>query len=86
MPIISDPELELSMSNPNRYKSHSEGSNRDLYETVQEVPHGVQGQGLGNFSTDPPRSDELLAHPEKTPQRGGNSEILYWMEYTIIQI
>ncbi|MBW0556810.1 hypothetical protein O181_096525 [Austropuccinia psidii MF-1] len=33
----------------------------------------------------PPRSDELQAHPEKFPQRGGNSEILQLMESTIIQ-
>ncbi|MBW0521809.1 hypothetical protein O181_061524 [Austropuccinia psidii MF-1] len=32
MPIISEPELELSMSNSNRYKSHSEGSNRHIHE------------------------------------------------------
>ena len=31
IPIISEPELELSMSNSNRYKSHSEGTNRHLY-------------------------------------------------------
>ncbi|MBW0502565.1 hypothetical protein O181_042280 [Austropuccinia psidii MF-1] len=79
--MISEPELELSMSNYKRYKSHSEGSNRHLHEPVQEVLHGVQGQGLGNVATNPPRSDELMAHP----QRGGNSEILQWMEYTIIQ-
>ncbi|MBW0498758.1 hypothetical protein O181_038473 [Austropuccinia psidii MF-1] len=48
IPIISEQELELSMSNSNR-------------------------------------SDEILAHPEKVPQRGGNSEIIQWMEYTIIQ-
>ncbi|MBW0483272.1 hypothetical protein O181_022987 [Austropuccinia psidii MF-1] len=30
-------------------------------------------------------SDELLAQPEEVPQRGGNSEILQWMEFTIIQ-
>ncbi|MBW0592997.1 hypothetical protein O181_132712 [Austropuccinia psidii MF-1] len=65
MSIISEPELELSMSNSNRYKSNSEGSNRDLYEPVQAVPHGVKGQGLGNFSTNPPRNDQLLAHPKK---------------------
>ncbi|MBW0473808.1 hypothetical protein O181_013523 [Austropuccinia psidii MF-1] len=30
-------------------------------------------------------NDELLAHPKKVPQGGGNSEILQWMESTIIQ-
>ncbi|MBW0511214.1 hypothetical protein O181_050929 [Austropuccinia psidii MF-1] len=57
-----EPEVELSMGNSNRYKSHSEGSDRRL--------HG---------------SDELLEHPEKVPQKGGNNEILQQMESTIIQ-
>ncbi|MBW0592334.1 hypothetical protein O181_132049 [Austropuccinia psidii MF-1] len=85
MPMISEPELELSMSNSNRDKSNLEGSNRHLYEPVQPVLHSVKGQRLGNVSTNQPRSDELLAYPEKIPQRGGNSEILQWMESTIIQ-
>ncbi|MBW0489059.1 hypothetical protein O181_028774 [Austropuccinia psidii MF-1] len=85
MPIISEPELELSMSDSNRYKAHSEGSNRHLHEPVQAVLHRVQGQGLGNVATNTPRSVELLAHPQKIPQRGGNSEIHQWMESTIIQ-
>ncbi|MBW0514512.1 hypothetical protein O181_054227 [Austropuccinia psidii MF-1] len=72
------------MSNSNRYKSHSEGSDRHIHEPVQAVLHGVQGQGLGNVATNPPRSDELLKNPEKVPQRGKNSEILQWMESTII--
>ncbi|MBW0581843.1 hypothetical protein O181_121558 [Austropuccinia psidii MF-1] len=71
MPMISKPELELNMSNSNRDKSHSEGLK--------------QGKGLGNFATNPPSSDELLANPQKVPQRGGNSEILQWMGSTIIQ-
>ncbi|MBW0581505.1 hypothetical protein O181_121220 [Austropuccinia psidii MF-1] len=65
MPMISEPELELSMSDSNRYKSHSEGSNRHLHEPVQTVLHSVQRQGLGNVAPNTPRSDELLAHPEK---------------------
>ncbi|MBW0512804.1 hypothetical protein O181_052519 [Austropuccinia psidii MF-1] len=73
------------MSDSNRYKSHSKGSNRHLYEPLQAVLHSVEGQGLGNFATNPPRSDELLAHPQKICRRGGNSEILQWMESTIIQ-
>ncbi|MBW0574650.1 hypothetical protein O181_114365, partial [Austropuccinia psidii MF-1] len=80
MPIISEPELELSMSNSNRYKSHSEGLDRHLHEQVQAVFHGVKGQRLGNAATNPPRSDEILAHPEKITQRGGNSETIQWME------
>ncbi|MBW0563908.1 hypothetical protein O181_103623 [Austropuccinia psidii MF-1] len=85
MPKISEPELGLSISNSNRYKSDSEGSDRHLHEPVQAVLHIVQGQGLKNVATNTPRSDELLAHPQKVPQRGGNSEILQWMESTIIQ-
>ncbi|MBW0561057.1 hypothetical protein O181_100772 [Austropuccinia psidii MF-1] len=76
MPMISEAELELSMSNSNRYKSHSEGSDRNIHEPVQAIFSCVQGQRLGNVSTNPPRSNELLAHPEKVPQIGGNSEIL----------
>ncbi|MBW0571671.1 hypothetical protein O181_111386 [Austropuccinia psidii MF-1] len=85
MPIISEPELELSMSDSNRYKSHSEGSNRHLHEPVQALLHSVQGQGFRNAATNIPRSDELLEHPQRIPERGGNSEILKWMESTIIQ-
>ncbi|MBW0568584.1 hypothetical protein O181_108299 [Austropuccinia psidii MF-1] len=65
MPMISEQELELSISNSKRYKSHSEGSNRHLHEPVKAVLHGVQGQGLGNVATNTPRSDELLEHPQK---------------------
>ncbi|MBW0592733.1 hypothetical protein O181_132448 [Austropuccinia psidii MF-1] len=54
-------------------------------ELIQAVLYGAQGQGLENFGTNTPRSDELLAHPQKIPQRGANSEILQWMESTIIQ-
>ncbi|MBW0544194.1 hypothetical protein O181_083909 [Austropuccinia psidii MF-1] len=83
--MISEPELELSMSNSNRYKSHSEGSDRHLLEPVQTVLHSLQGQGLGNVDTNTPMSDELMSHPQNAPQRGGNSEILQLMESTIIQ-
>ncbi|MBW0589463.1 hypothetical protein O181_129178 [Austropuccinia psidii MF-1] len=83
--MTSEPELDPSMGNYNQDKSHSEGSNRHLHDAVQAVLHCVQGKGLGNVATNPPRSDELLAHPQKAIQRGGNSEILPWMEYTIIQ-
>ncbi|MBW0592816.1 hypothetical protein O181_132531 [Austropuccinia psidii MF-1] len=85
MPTISGPELELSMRNSNRYKSHSEGSNRHLYEPVLAVLHSVQGQGLGNVAKNPPRHDKLLENPKTITQRGANSEILQWMTYTIIQ-
>ncbi|MBW0516957.1 hypothetical protein O181_056672 [Austropuccinia psidii MF-1] len=60
--IISEQELELIMSSPNRYKSHSEVSDRHIHEPVQVLPHGVEGQELGNVATNPPRSDALLAH------------------------
>ncbi|MBW0525858.1 hypothetical protein O181_065573 [Austropuccinia psidii MF-1] len=43
MPIISELELELSMSDSKRYKSHSEGSNRHLHEQLQAVLSTVQG-------------------------------------------
>ncbi|MBW0592972.1 hypothetical protein O181_132687 [Austropuccinia psidii MF-1] len=69
MPIISEPELEICMSDSNRYKSHSECSNRHLHEPVQVVLHGVQGQGLGNVGTNTPRSDEILVHPQKIAQK-----------------
>ncbi|MBW0592659.1 hypothetical protein O181_132374 [Austropuccinia psidii MF-1] len=85
MPMISEPELELSMSDSNRYKSHSEGSERHLHEPVQALLYSVKGQTLGNVATSTPRSDGLLEHPQKAPQRGGNSEIRQWMESTIIQ-
>ncbi|MBW0592589.1 hypothetical protein O181_132304 [Austropuccinia psidii MF-1] len=73
------------MSNSNRYKSHSEGSDRHLHEPVQTVLHGVQGQRLGNVSPNTPTSDELLAHPQKVHHRGGDSGILQRMESTVIQ-
>ncbi|MBW0474628.1 hypothetical protein O181_014343 [Austropuccinia psidii MF-1] len=78
MPIVSEAELKLSISNSNRDKSHSEGSNRHIYEAVQ-------GHGLGNVAKNPPTIDELLEYPPNVPQRGGNSEILQWMESSIIQ-
>ncbi|MBW0537577.1 hypothetical protein O181_077292 [Austropuccinia psidii MF-1] len=84
MPMISEPELELSISSSNRYKPHSEGSDRHLNEPVQTVLHSRKGQRFGNVASNTPRSDELLAHPQKVPQRAGNSEILQWMESTII--
>ncbi|MBW0578573.1 hypothetical protein O181_118288, partial [Austropuccinia psidii MF-1] len=62
-----------------------EGSNRHLHEPVQAVLHSVQGQRPGNAATNTPRSDERLAPPQKITQRGGNSEILQWIESTIIQ-
>ncbi|MBW0566606.1 hypothetical protein O181_106321 [Austropuccinia psidii MF-1] len=85
MPMISEPELELSMSKSYRDKSNSEGSNRNIYETVPTVLYSVQGQRLENFATNSPRSDKLLAYPETIPQRGGNSEILQWMKSTTVK-
>ncbi|MBW0526738.1 hypothetical protein O181_066453 [Austropuccinia psidii MF-1] len=73
------------MSNSNREKSHSEGSDRHLHEPVQTVLHSVQRQGLGNVASNTPRSHELLAHPQKVPHGGGDSGILLWMESTVIQ-
>ncbi|MBW0544158.1 hypothetical protein O181_083873 [Austropuccinia psidii MF-1] len=85
MPIISEPELELSTINSNRYKSHSKASDRHLNEPVKAVLNTLQGQRLLNVATNPPGSDYLLENPETVPQRGENSEIIQWMESTIIQ-
>ncbi|MBW0564089.1 hypothetical protein O181_103804 [Austropuccinia psidii MF-1] len=84
IPMISEPELELSMSDSNGYKSHSESSDRHLHEPVQAVLHSVQGQVMGNVSTNKARSGEFLAHPQKVAQRGENGDILQWMESNII--
>ncbi|MBW0547914.1 hypothetical protein O181_087629 [Austropuccinia psidii MF-1] len=65
IPMISEPELELSMSNSNSDKSYSEGSNRNLHEPIQTILCGLQQQRLGNVAPNTPRSDELLAHPQK---------------------
>ncbi|MBW0571945.1 hypothetical protein O181_111660 [Austropuccinia psidii MF-1] len=85
MPKMSETELELSMSSSKSNKSHSESSNTHLHEAVQTVLHHVQGKRMGNVATNPPRSDELLEYPQNVPQIGGNSEILQWMESSIIQ-
>ncbi|MBW0592847.1 hypothetical protein O181_132562 [Austropuccinia psidii MF-1] len=57
MPMISEPELELSISNSKRYQSHSKGSDRHLHEPVQAVLPSVQRQGLENAATNTPKSD-----------------------------
>ncbi|MBW0587262.1 hypothetical protein O181_126977 [Austropuccinia psidii MF-1] len=85
MPIISEPELKIIISNSKRCKSHSEGSDIHLHEPVEAVFPGVQEQILGNFATNPPRSDELLEYPESISQRWGNSEILQRMKSTILK-
>ncbi|MBW0534449.1 hypothetical protein O181_074164 [Austropuccinia psidii MF-1] len=85
MPIISEPELELSMSNFNRDRSHSEGSNTHICVPLKDVLHNLQRKRLRNAATNPPRSDELLENSQKIPHRGGNSEIIQWVESTIIQ-
>ncbi|MBW0574477.1 hypothetical protein O181_114192 [Austropuccinia psidii MF-1] len=85
MPMISEPELELSMSNSNSDKPYLQGSNRHLHEPIHTVLHGVQGKRLGNVVPNKLRSDELLAHPQNVPHRGGDSGILQWMESTVIQ-
>ncbi|MBW0515722.1 hypothetical protein O181_055437 [Austropuccinia psidii MF-1] len=53
MPMISEPELELSMSNSNRDKSHSEGSNIHLYEPVQEEEIVRYSNGWNSLSSKP---------------------------------
>ncbi|MBW0585926.1 hypothetical protein O181_125641 [Austropuccinia psidii MF-1] len=72
------------MKDSKRDKSHSEGSNRHIHDPVQEVLHSVKGQTLGNVSTNPPRSDELMEYFQKACQRGRNSKIFQEMEFTII--
>ncbi|MBW0544511.1 hypothetical protein O181_084226 [Austropuccinia psidii MF-1] len=73
------------MSNYKRNQSHSDGSNRHIYEPVKTVLHGVQGLGFGNIAKNTQRSDELLAYSQNVPQKGRNSEILQYMESTVIQ-
>ncbi|MBW0593186.1 hypothetical protein O181_132901 [Austropuccinia psidii MF-1] len=73
------------MSNSNRDKSHSEGSDRHICEPLKDVLHNLQGKRLRNVATNTSRSDEFPAHSQKTPHRGGNSEIIQWVESTIIQ-
>ncbi|MBW0521460.1 hypothetical protein O181_061175 [Austropuccinia psidii MF-1] len=83
MPIVSEPELELSMPNKKRYKSHSEGSDRHSNDPLKEVLHSLQDIGKSFH-----KSAKEFGTPGtswKVPQRGGNSEILQWMESTIIQ-
>ncbi|MBW0563951.1 hypothetical protein O181_103666 [Austropuccinia psidii MF-1] len=53
------------MSNSKIDKFNSEGSNRQIYEQVKAVLHGVQGERLGIFAIDPPRSYEHLANSQK---------------------
>ncbi|MBW0462202.1 hypothetical protein O181_001917 [Austropuccinia psidii MF-1] len=57
IPRISETELELTMSNSNRDKSHYKGSNKCIYEPGKEVLHGVQRKRMGNVATNTPRSD-----------------------------
>ncbi|MBW0573085.1 hypothetical protein O181_112800 [Austropuccinia psidii MF-1] len=52
------------MSSSNRYKSHSEGSDRHIHEPPQTVLNGLQGKRLGNVATNQLSSDELVEHPE----------------------
>ncbi|MBW0526414.1 hypothetical protein O181_066129 [Austropuccinia psidii MF-1] len=85
MLIISESKLELGMSSSKMDKSSSVGSDGHPHEPVKTVLHSVPEKRLVNVTTAPPRIDELLAHPQKAPQRGVNIEILQWMEFTIIQ-
>ncbi|MBW0507242.1 hypothetical protein O181_046957 [Austropuccinia psidii MF-1] len=85
IPVISEPDLELSLSFSNRNQLHSEDLKRHIHEPLKAVLHHLQGQIFGNFATNKPSSDELLAYPEKVPQRRGNGDILQFMDSTIIQ-
>ncbi|MBW0566788.1 hypothetical protein O181_106503 [Austropuccinia psidii MF-1] len=73
------------MRSSKKDKLNPEGFKRHIYGPVQAVLHGIQEQRLQNITTNSPRSDELLEHSQKVPQIGGKSEILQWMESTIIQ-
>ncbi|MBW0536320.1 hypothetical protein O181_076035 [Austropuccinia psidii MF-1] len=73
--IISGPELEPSISHSNRNQSHSETSDRNLNEPVQEVLHTPQRKRLVKSTTTPPRSDELMAHHQKISEGRGSSKI-----------
>ncbi|MBW0561877.1 hypothetical protein O181_101592 [Austropuccinia psidii MF-1] len=63
IPIISDSDSELSINNSNRYKSHSEGSDRHINKPLNEVIPSLQAQRLENVSTNKPRSDKVWEHP-----------------------
>ncbi|MBW0461162.1 hypothetical protein O181_000877 [Austropuccinia psidii MF-1] len=54
IPIISESDLKLSMTNSKKYKLHSDGSDRLIHEPVKTILHSVQGQRLGNVATNPP--------------------------------
>ncbi|MBW0466130.1 hypothetical protein O181_005845 [Austropuccinia psidii MF-1] len=73
------------MSHSKRNKSHSKSSDRHINEPVQAVLHSLQRQRLGNCATNSPRSDELLENPQMFPEGGENSEILQWIESTVIK-
>ncbi|MBW0499382.1 hypothetical protein O181_039097 [Austropuccinia psidii MF-1] len=73
------------MSHSNTDKSYLEGSYRHINEQVKSVLHSIKRKRLGNPSTNSPSSNELLEDPQELPEGGGNSEILQWMESTIIQ-
>ncbi|MBW0464610.1 hypothetical protein O181_004325 [Austropuccinia psidii MF-1] len=72
------------MSHSNREKSHSKGSDRLKNEAVK-VLHSIQRKSLGNASTNPSRSNELLEHPQEITEGGGNRKILQFMESAIIK-
>ncbi|MBW0590782.1 hypothetical protein O181_130497 [Austropuccinia psidii MF-1] len=72
MPMICELELELSMSDANRYKSHLEGSDRHLNEPVKTVLHSLEGQGLRNVATTTLRSDQRPEHPQKIKEYHAN--------------
>ncbi|MBW0572826.1 hypothetical protein O181_112541 [Austropuccinia psidii MF-1] len=85
MPMISKPEMELSMGNSNR-ENNIQRAQIDIYMSQYKQHYRLyKEKRLGNFATNSPRSDEVLGYPERIPQIVGNSEILQRMESTIIQ-
>ncbi|MBW0594031.1 hypothetical protein O181_133746 [Austropuccinia psidii MF-1] len=72
------------MSNSDKENSHSEDPNRRLYEPVTAATQCTWTK-IGKCCHKSTKGDELLEYPETILQRGENSEILQWMEFTIIQ-
>ncbi|MBW0487114.1 hypothetical protein O181_026829 [Austropuccinia psidii MF-1] len=84
--INSEPEFKLSMRNSKRNKSQSECS-IDIYMSHEKQYYMVYKDKDWEML---PRIHQGVINSwgilKKSPQRGGNSEILQWKESTMIQI
>ncbi|MBW0510563.1 hypothetical protein O181_050278 [Austropuccinia psidii MF-1] len=92
MCLISEPELELSMSNSNRYKSHPEGSDRDLHEPLQAWRKVRYSNGWKPLSSKPQikkikeyhdkkkeaTKEEAPVAPTSKPQEGKKNKKKNW--------